>query len=123
MKFEIYLHAVLDVLHFEWVHYSYYNMLNSIFALNILVYQEIIQSKCSNGDFFPFRKFVLPKARISLQKFLQEVFLRNQNASNSRCPMLAAAGINDTLFCSTKIVKKWTKTPKSNFLLQFILLI
>lgn len=29
------LPAALDVLHFEWVHYSYYNMQNSCRALNL----------------------------------------------------------------------------------------
>ena len=111
--------AALDVLHFEWVHYSYYNMLNSIFALNILVIKKYFNQNAPMVIFFPFLRFVLLKANILLQKFLQEVFLRNQNASNSRCPMLAAAGKNYTLPCSAKIVKKWTKTPKSNFLLEF----
>ena len=81
------------------------------FRLEYSCYQEIFQSKCSNGDFFPFLRFVLLKANILLQKFLQEVFLRNQNASNSRCPMLAAAGKIDTLFSLTKMVKNYTKTP------------
>ena len=85
------------------------------FRLEYSCYQEIFQSKCSNGDFFPFLRFVLLKANILLQKFLQEVFLRNQNASNSRCPMLAAAGKIDTLLSLTKIVKNYTKTPQWNF--------
>ena len=37
MKFEVYLHAVLDVLHFERVHYSYYSNRNSICATNSCV--------------------------------------------------------------------------------------
>ena len=78
-------------------------MLNSIFALNILgIPQEIFQTKCFNGDFSgDFVSF----QKLEFFQNVQEVFLRNQNASNSRCPMLAAAGKIDTLLSSTKMVK------------------
>ena len=70
-------------------------MLNSIFALNILgIPQEIFQTKCFNGDFSgDFVSF----QKLEFFKNVQEVFLRNQNASNSQCSMLAAAGKKETL--------------------------